>query len=231
MNEELSGASDEPSESRRRDSVQGMLTRLYGGEGATAEAERLSADPRRLWPLGVVALAGLSTYGAVAGLFGGGSQPAITALKAPIVVLFALLLCLPSFAVTTSLAGVRWSGRRLLAAAAAFTAGIGLLLLTLLPIAWLFTVSSRYLAFLVLLHFAAWCAAVLFAWRGLRPFLGDRGRGAAAVWILLYLLVSLQTATYLQPILWQGDRADLFPRPRQFFLEHFSDAAERRLPE
>ena len=78
MNEELSGASDEPSESRRRDSVQGMLTRLYGGEGAAPEVERLSADLRRLWPLGVIALAGLSTYGAVAGLFGGGSQPAIT---------------------------------------------------------------------------------------------------------------------------------------------------------
>jgi hypothetical protein len=224
--------SDEPRDAAppADDSFQAVLARLFGPKPDEPIADWLVAAPSRQRRLAALALGGLVLHGGVAGLFAGDGQALVAAAKAPLVVAFALALCLPSLAVSTALAGARWTARRLAAAALAFAAGLALLLVTLLPISWLFTVSSRHLTSLVVLHVLAWIVALGFAQRALRSFVPAGARLALALWTWLFLAVSLQSATYLQPILWREPGAALFPRPRQFFLEHFAAAAKVTLP-
>jgi len=213
------------------DTFQAVLARLFGPKPDEPIADWLVAAPSRQRRLAGLALGGLVLYGGVAGLFAGDGEALVAAAKAPLVVAFALALCLPSLAVATALAGARWTARRLGVAALAFAAGLSLLLVTLLPISWLFTVSSRHLTSLVVLHVVAWLIALGFAQRALRSFVPAGARLPLALWTWLFLFVSLQSATYLQPILWREPGTALFPRPRQFFLEHFAAAAKVELPD
>lgn len=211
-------------------SLQALLGRLFGPQPDEPLADWLAGEPSRLGALAALAVAGLVTCGAVAGLFAGGEQVAITALKAPLIAVFSVLLCLPSLAVATALAGARWSARRLTAAALAFTAGLALLLAALLPVSWLFSVSSRRLTSVAVLHALVWLVAIAFARRCLVAFTGERARGALRLWTCLFVLVSFQAATWLQPVLWRAPGEALFPRPRQFFLEHFAATTKVELP-
>jgi hypothetical protein len=176
------------------------------------------------------AISGLALYGATGGLFQGGAQLALSALKAPLIVLLSLALCTPAFVVLTALEGESWSAGRILDSAVAFLAVLALALLGLLPVAWLFSVASRHLTSVVLLHLAAWVVALALARRALRRAAGVRRRGAFRAWILLLFLVSLQAATYLQPVLWRLPDQASFPRPRQLFFEHFSDGLKLGWP-
>ena len=84
-------------------------------------------------------------YGAAAGFFQGGDQILVAALKAPLIILFTLLLCLPSLYVFSAVAGAEWTRRSFLAVLAGFAGTLALVLLALLPINWLFSSSSRLL--------------------------------------------------------------------------------------
>lgn len=168
------------------------------------------------------ALAGFLFYGAVAGLFQGGNQILVSAFKAPLIVGMALALCLPSLYVFSALSGARWSKRRLLATVSGFAATLGLLLSALLPIAWLFSVSSRYLASAVWVHVLMWGISLVFGGRFLSLALRESGaRGGMFVWLLLFTFVSLQVATFVRPVLWRSPKAPLFEQGKMFFLEHY----------
>lgn len=200
---------------------------------APGEAEPLAAGAlaARRGQLVVFALAAFALHGFVGGLFQGGEQLLWAALKAPLVVLFAVALCAPSFVVLTAMSGTRIVAGRLADGAAAFLAALALVLLGLLPVVWLFSVTSRYLAAVVLFQLLAWLAAIGLARRALVRAVGARAAGAYRGWALLLLVVSLQAATYLQPILWRAPGERLFPRPRQLFFEHFERTFGVRLPE
>lgn len=161
-------------------------------------------------------------YGAVAGLFQGGGQTALAAIKAPAIVFFSIMLCTPSLYVFAALAGADMSGRRFLAALAGFGAMLGVLFIGFLPIAWLFSVSSRSLGFMVWLHLAIWVVSLGFANRILRRVLADESPGGVlALWLILLCTVSLQVTTLLRPVLWRGPDRPLIEHDRLFFLEHF----------
>ncbi|MFL6293210.1 MAG: hypothetical protein ACJ759_20135 [Thermoanaerobaculia bacterium] len=170
---------------------------------------------------------GFLLYGAVAGLFQGGSQILVSAFKAPIIVGLALALCLPSLYVFSALAGARWSKRQLVATVSGFAATLGLLLAALLPIAWLFSVSSRYLASAVWVHVLMWGISLVFGWRFLGRALRESGAGGGMVlWLFLFGFVSLQVATFVRPVLWRGANQPLFEQGKMFFLEHFGDVLD-----
>jgi len=194
--------------------------------GSTPDPDVVARAERRapLAELAVLTLVGLALYGAGAGLFQGGEQVLIASLKTPLLVIFALLLTLPSLAVTTALTGATWTVRRLLLASLAFTSSLTLVLAALLPIAWLFSVSSRFLLSPVVVHLSAWVVAVLFARRALRTFLYEKGSTAFKWWTALFLVVSIQSATFLQPVLYRSPGEPLFPRPRRLFVQHFRGA-------
>lgn len=199
------------------------------GGGGLRSFERLLTEPQTVatgtaapgWLLGG-ALAGFLLYGAVAGLFQGGSQILVSALKAPLIVGIALALCLPSLYVFSALSGARWSKRRLLATVSGFAATLGLLLAALLPIAWLFSVSSRYLASAVWVHVMMWGISLVVGWRFLSRALRENGSGSGMFfWLVLFGIVSLQVATFVRPVLWRGPKEPLFQQGKMFFLEHF----------
>jgi len=64
---------------------------------------------------------------------------------------------------------------------------------------------------------------VAFAARFLSLALRDSGAQAAPVlWVLLFVVVSLQVATFLRPVLWLEAGQPLFRSEKQFFLEHYN---------
>lgn len=183
------------------------------------------ARSRRRTPSSLVylllgSLACCVVYGVASGFFQGGGQVLITAFKAPLIVFGSLLLCLPSFYVFSALAGAEVSGRWLATAMVGLGAMLGLLLVALMPIAWLFSVSSRSLPFIVLLHFVVWLVAIGFGYRFLA--LAFRGAGGMlALWILLFSIVSFQVASQMRPVLRRPAEVPLFAPQKVFFLQHF----------
>jgi len=167
-----------------------------------------------------------AAYGAAAGLFQSGHQALVAAVKAPLIVLVTLVLCAPSFYVFGTLAGADLSGSRSLGLMAGFSGMLGLLLLALLPISWLFTVSSASLLFVVLLHLIVWWVALIFAFRFLSVILVQpAARAALFLWVVLFSIVSYQVTTYLRPTLWREANAPFFRTEKLFFLEHLGQVA------
>jgi hypothetical protein len=174
-----------------------------------------------LW-LSLGGLIATTVYGAASGFFQGGAAVLLAALKAPLILAFSLLLCLPSLYIIGSLLGARLTLPRFAIAVAGFAGMLGLLMIGLVPIVWLFSVSSRSMAFVVTLHVLLWLVSVAFAARFLSLALKDSGAEMAPVlWVLLFLIVSLQVATFLRPVLWLEPGQPLFQREKLFFLEHY----------
>jgi hypothetical protein len=178
-------------------------------------------SPLRLLAGSVVAYA---FYGAAAGFFQGGEQIAVAALKAPLVILFALLLCLPSLYVFSAVGGAEWTRRSFLAVVAGFAGTLALVLLALLPVSWLFSMTSRYLSSAVVFQLLLWIFALALAWRFLGQSLRAVGAGGGLkLWLLLFCVVSLQTVTFLRPILERKEGAPIFVSGKKSFLEHFGE--------
>jgi len=180
---------------------------------------------------GAVACSAL--YGAAAGFFMGGDQILVSAFKAPLIVALSLLLCLPSLYVFSALAGARWSWRAFLAVTAGFAGTLGLLLAGLLPIVWLFSLSSRHLAAVTWIHVFLWVLALLVGWRFLRRALAANGtQSGLFLWVLLFCIVSFQVTTFLRPVLWHPTGTALFRTGEKMsFFEHLGsvfDEDDRR---
>lgn len=179
---------------------------------------------RRAGWFALALLGGAALYGAGAGFFAGGWQVLLAALKLPIVVAGALLLCLPSFVVIHLLAGVELPLRRLLLALAGLGALIGLLAAALMPIGWLFSVSSRSAGFLAFAHTVAWTVVALLGLRYLRAVLSPaRGRAASVLWILLLWMVTLQLASWLGPVVHREAGQPAWELRRGFFVARWAD--------
>jgi hypothetical protein len=186
--------------------------------------------PRQLAGLAAGALVALALCGASAGLFQGGSTIALAAFKVPLVAALTVALCAPTLVVSTTLAGVQWSPLALVRFIVVHAVALCAAQLALLPITWLFTVSSRHLATVVLIELSAWMVGLLLAHRLVRELLPESARVGLRFWTLLLLLTSLQAATVLQPVLHRRADEPLFASRRQLFLGHFGDASRIELP-
>ena len=163
-------------------------------------------------------------YGAGAGFFAGGAQVGIAAVKAPLIVTASALLCLPSLYVFGLLAGAPLTRARLVVTVAGFFGMLALVLVGLLPIEWLFSVSTASLAFVVWLHLALWSIAVIFGARFLRAALPEVSLGARLLWLALFCVVSFQVATFMRPTLRRQPHQPLIEHGKIFFLDHFREA-------
>ena len=173
------------------------------------------------------ALACFVLYGVAAGFFSGGASLLLAAFKVPLIILLTFVLCIPSLYVFGAMAGADWTGRRFLTILSGFAATLGLLLVALLPISWLFSVSSRYLASAVWLHFFLWALALIFGWRFLNVALRESGaKTGLFLWLVLFLLVSLQVATVVRPVLVWEEGSAMFVKGKMFFLEHLGRVYE-----
>jgi hypothetical protein len=107
---------------------------------------------------------------------------------------------------------------------AGFSGIAGLVLVALMPVVWLFSVSSLSLSFVVWLHVFAWMAALVFA----QKFLVRSARSAGTaitLWLILIFFVSLQMTTYVRPVLWRGNGEPMFAKARQSFFNHLADVS------
>jgi hypothetical protein len=161
-------------------------------------------------------------YGAGSGFFAGGAQIAIAAVKAPLIVAGSALLCLPSLYVFGLLAGASLTRARFTVTLVGFVGMLALVLIGLLPIEWLFSVSTQSLAFAVWLHLALWSVALMFGARFLRAALPEVPRGGVLLWLAMFCVVSFQVATFMRPTLWREPNAPVIEHGKLFFLDHFS---------
>jgi hypothetical protein len=160
-------------------------------------------------------------YGAAAGFFQGGTQILVAALKAPLIILLALLLCLPSLFVFSAMAGTRWTVRTFLAVLAGFAGTLAMVLLALLPVSWLFSASSRHLSTAMIFQFLLWLVGLALSEKFLRKALAALGTrpSALALWMVLFCLVSLQVTTMLRPVLLRKPGGGVFVTGKKSFLE------------
>jgi hypothetical protein len=166
-----------------------------------------------------------AAYGVAAGFFQGGAQIGVALIKAPLILLGSLALCIPSLYVFTALSGTQLDARGFAKALAGFAGIAGLILIALMPVIWLFSVSTISLEFVVWLHIFAWLIALAFGRRFLVGAFGAAGR-AAGLWLVLMLLVSLQMTTYLRPVLWRDAGQPLFAREKMSFFSHLGEVVD-----
>jgi uncharacterized protein YfiM (DUF2279 family) len=179
------------------------------------------ASPFRLFAASALCYA---LYGAAAGFFQGGDQILVAALKAPLIIFFTLLLCLPSLYVFSAVAGAEWTRRNFTVLLAGFAATLALVLLALLPINWLFSSSSRQLGGAAFFQFFLWILALGLAWRFLRHgLLASGARGGMIVWLFLFCIVSLQAATFLRPVMLRKPGVPIFVSGKKSFMEQIGD--------
>lgn len=171
-------------------------------------------------------LGGAALYGAAAGFFDGGWQVLIGAVKVPLVLGGALLLCLPSFVVAHLIAGVELPVRRLLLILAGLGGLFGLFALALMPIGWLFSVSSRSAGFVVFVHAVVWSVVVLLGLRFLNVALAAEARRANSfLWVGLLWLVALQLASLVGPVVHRGPGEPAWAMERGFFVARWVEGA------
>ena len=185
------------------------------------------AGQKNLWraatALLAVAIACHAVFGLAMGLFGGWPVAAMDMVKIPLVALGSLLLCFPSLYVFTCVAGAPLSLAQTFVLGCSCLAMVGLILVGLAPVAWLFAVSTKSLSFLTLLAFLIWLVAIGFAGRyvdklGAHPLLARQA--GIRIWFLILILVTLQMATCMRPLLSTSDRG-WWTSEKQFFLSHF----------
>ena len=160
-------------------------------------------------------------YGLASGFFQGGWSIALAVWKIPLIIAASLALCLPSFYVFTGLSGAEFSPRAFATTVAGFAGITGLILLALMPVIWLFSVSTISLAFVVWLHLFAWITALIFG----RQFLvraSGKGQATIGLWLVLLFIVSLQMTTYVRPVLWRGANEPVFATAKHSFFMHFA---------
>jgi len=179
--------------------------------------------------LGILLLVAL--YGLAAGFFQGGRQLLVSAFKFPLLLTGTLLLCLPSLLVFAALAGAHFSVRGFLTAVLGFSGRLALLAVAMMPIVWLFSVSTQFLLVAITMHVMIWAFALGLARQSLifhdelRPV-----RRVVLLWLLLVWVVGLQVATVCRPVLFTPEGGPLFESGKSFFLEHFDDAAGMKSP-
>jgi hypothetical protein len=186
-----------------------------------ASLEEANEQPgRHCFELLAGALLCFAAYAAAAGMFQGGASIALAILKIPLIVLASVALCVPSFYVFTALAGADYAPRQLAALLAGFCGVAGLLLLGLMPVTWVFSISSRSLAFVVWMHIVLWVMTVLAARHYLVRVTGKATATAIGCWIIIVFFVSLQMTTSLRPVLWRAPNQPLFTSTKLSFFEH-----------
>ena len=175
-----------------------------------------------------VAIACHVVFGLAVGLFGGWPVAAMDMVKIPLVACCALLLCFPSLYVFTCVAGSPLTFAQAFVLGCSCLAMVGLILVGLAPVAWLFAVSTNSHSFVTLLTFLIWLVAIGFASRYVSKLGGHplfQRQAGIKLWFLILMLVTLQMATCMRPML-EKPTTGWWTSEKQFFLSHFGSTFE-----
>lgn len=167
-----------------------------------------------------------AVFGLAIGLFGGWPVAAMDAVKVPLVALCSLLLCFPSLYVFTCVAGSPLSLSQTFVLGCSCMAMVGLILVGLAPVAWLFAVSTENLAFVTLLTFLIWLISIGFAARYVEKLKAHpvfQRQAGIKLWFVILILVTLQMTTCMRPMLTEPEEG-WWTSKKEFFLSHFGSA-------
>jgi hypothetical protein len=171
----------------------------------------------------LVALASHAVFGLAVGLFGGMSVAIMDLVKVPLIALGALFLCFPSLYVFACVSGSPLSIPQTIALGCSSLALLGLLLVGLAPVVWLFSVSTDSLPFVAMLALLIWLIALSFAARYVGKLKANplfQRQAGIRLWFVIFTLVTLQMTTCMRPILTESSRGWLTAE-KKFFLSHF----------
>ncbi len=210
---------------------------LENGPGVSAVLNALLKSPGKLvheahqqkWKsllgaLVLIAAVSLAIYGLVAGSFSGGWQILIGSVKIVLVGFLSALICFPSLYIFMALSGIDARLSSTIGAILAMLALVGLLLVGLAPVAWVFSQSTESVAFMGILHLFFYTIAIFFGIRSLWAeveYHPDPDKGHMRVWVVIFVVVSLQMLTVFRPILTPSEH--FLPREKKFFLQHWTE--------
>ncbi len=153
-----------------------------------------------------------------------GSQLWIAPVKIVGGLTLSLFICLPSLYIFLCLSGANARLRQVAGLAMASACLTALLLISFAPVAWVFSQSTDSIGLMGILHMVFWVVALWFGLGFLArsATISDAAGGSNLnVWMLIYIVVSLQMMTAIRPIIGRADT--VLPTTKQFFLAHWVD--------
>lgn len=186
-----------------------VLDEFLRGRGDFAVAARPAG--RLKWLLAFVFVFGFA-YGAVMGSFsalaaGRYQQMLYAGLKVPVLLLVTFAICLPSFFVVNSVAGLRADFGEALRAVIAAQACVAVVLASLAPVTAMFYLSSSDYSLAVFFNGVMFAVASLSAQIVTRRYYGPlverapRHRLMLVAWLFFYVFVGIQMAWVLRPFI------------------------------
>lgn len=164
------------------------------------------------------------TYGVVMGSLSGGTQLWASPVKLTVGLFFSVLLCLPSLYIFLCLNGADVRLGQICGALLGMVALVTLLLIGFAPVAWIFSQSTDSVMMMGMLHLFFWVIGLWFGVRmikGLLAYSDSADHGHLKVWIIIFVLVSLQMTAVLRPLI--GTANTLLPTEKKFFVQHWFD--------
>lgn len=168
-------------------------------------------------------------YGVVMGSLSGGLQLWAAPVKLTAGLFFSMMLCLPSLYIFLCLNGADLRLGQICGALLGMVALVTLLLIGFAPVAWIFSQSTDSVAMMGMLHLLFWIIGLWFGVRmikGLLTYSQIPDRGHLKVWIIIFVLVSLQMTSVLRPLI--GTSKTLLPTEKKFFIQHWFDNMNAR---
>jgi hypothetical protein len=178
--------------------------------------------------LALITVFSLAIYGVVVGSLTGGSQLWIAPVKIVMGSLLSLSICLPSLYVFLCLGGSDSNLRQVAGMLMASACLAALLLISFAPVAWVFSQSTDSIALMGFLHLIFWIVAIWFGMSLLKRCIQLAGQSAKrniGVWMLIYIIVSLQMMTAFRPIIGHADT--FLPAQKQFFIAHWFECLSK----
>jgi len=172
--------------------------------------------------LSIIATLSLLIFGLTVGSFSMHEQLITAPLKITIGTFISAFICFPSLYIFICLTGTRASLRHILTSFLAMLALMGIILIGVAPIIWVFSQSSNSIGFIGFLSYTAWFSALLFGSKILHNLLREvqsKNRFPIRIWTLIFILVNLQMSTTLRPII--GRSSDLLASEKKSFLIHW----------
>lgn len=167
------------------------------------------------------------TYGLVMGSLSGGTQLWAAPMKLTVGLFLSMLLCLPSLYIFLCLNGADVRLGQVGGALLGMVALVTLLLIGFAPVAWIFSQSTDSVVMMGILHLFFWVIGLWFGTRmvkGLLAYGDGPDSGHLKVWVIIFVLVSLQMTSVLRPLI--GTSTTLLPREKKFFVQHWFDNLE-----
>jgi hypothetical protein len=161
-------------------------------------------------------------YGIVVGSFSGGVQWWAAPIKVTVGFLISALICLPSLYIFACLSGSRARLSEMIGLVSGLFMLMTILLIGFAPVAWLFSQSTNSIAWMGFLHLLFGFIAALFGLRFMQAGFSHsqaRSKAGFAVWVIIFMLVTIQMTTALRPIIGKADT--FIPGQKLFFISHW----------